>query len=150
MENQTQGIAWDYDYIVVGSGPGGGPVAANLARAGFKVALMEAGGVGTTANYEVPAFFAKACEDTSLRWDYIVHHYDDPEQERRDWKAQNFRGQFGSWYPRAGALGGCTSHHCLITIYPHTSDWDYIADVTGDESWRPDKMHQYFQRIERC
>jgi choline dehydrogenase len=150
MEDQTQWLAREYDYIVVGSGPGGGPVAANLASRGFKVALMEAGGAGTTANYDVPAFFAKACEDLSLQWGYVVHHYDDPEQERRDDKAKKINGEFGAWYPRAGALGGCTSHHCLITIYPHTSDWDHIADVTGDESWRPDKMHQYFQRIERC
>ena len=32
-----------FDYIVVGSGPGGGPLACNLARAGFKTLLLEAG-----------------------------------------------------------------------------------------------------------
>ncbi|KAM5369029.1 hypothetical protein ACJZ2D_009232 [Fusarium nematophilum] len=32
-----------YDYIVVGSGPGGGPLACNLARAGYKTLLLEAG-----------------------------------------------------------------------------------------------------------
>lgn len=32
-----------YDYIVVGSGPGGGPLSARLAIAGFKVFLFEAG-----------------------------------------------------------------------------------------------------------
>ena len=34
----------DYDYVVVGSGPGGGPTAANLAVAGYKVLLIDAGG----------------------------------------------------------------------------------------------------------
>src|SRR5687767_1331521 len=119
----------EYDYIVVGSGAGGGTVAANLAREGFKVALLEAGGVSTTANYEVPAFFAKATEDRELQWDYIVHHYDDPEQERRDPKATEINGEYGVWYPRAGTLGGCTAHHALITIYPHDSDWEHIADL---------------------
>ena len=38
----------EYDYIVVGSGAGGGPVAANLARRGFTVALLEAGGADVT------------------------------------------------------------------------------------------------------
>jgi choline dehydrogenase len=32
-----------YEYIVVGSGPGGGPIASNLARAGHSVLLIEAG-----------------------------------------------------------------------------------------------------------
>jgi choline dehydrogenase len=32
-----------YEYIVVGSGPGGGPLASNLARAGHSVLLLEAG-----------------------------------------------------------------------------------------------------------
>src|SRR5262245_40874746 len=33
-----------FDYVVVGSGPGGGPLACNLARAGYTVCLIEAGG----------------------------------------------------------------------------------------------------------
>jgi len=37
IDNQT------YEYIVVGSGPGGGPLASNLARAGHSVLLLEAG-----------------------------------------------------------------------------------------------------------
>lgn len=32
-----------YEYIVVGSGPGGSPLASNLARAGHSVLLIEAG-----------------------------------------------------------------------------------------------------------
>jgi len=32
-----------YEYIIVGSGPGGGPLASNLARAGHSVLLLEAG-----------------------------------------------------------------------------------------------------------
>ena len=36
--------ATDYEYVVVGSGPGGGTLAANLAEAGHKVLLIDAGG----------------------------------------------------------------------------------------------------------
>jgi hypothetical protein len=33
---KRQALDTDYDYVVVGSGPGGGPTAANLAVAGYK------------------------------------------------------------------------------------------------------------------
>jgi choline dehydrogenase len=39
----TQTTLNTYDYIVVGSGPGGGPLASNLTLAGASVLLLEAG-----------------------------------------------------------------------------------------------------------
>jgi choline dehydrogenase len=33
-----------HDFVIVGSGAGGGPLAANLALAGFSVLLIDAGG----------------------------------------------------------------------------------------------------------
>lgn len=140
----------EYDYIVIGSGAGGGPLAARLARAGFTVALLEAGGAETTCDYQVPAFFSKASEDPHLRWDYVVRHYDDPQKQDRDPKLVRDGSEYGIWYPRSGTLGGCTAHNALIAICPYPSDWEHIASVTGDPSWRPDEMHKYFTAIERC
>ena len=54
------------------------------------------------------------------------------------------------FYPRAGTLGGCTQHHAMITVVPHDSDWQHIADLTGDQSWAPDRMWKYFEKLERC
>ena len=63
-----------YDYIVVGAGAGGGPLAANLAAAGMRVLLLEAGLEGGTdvnsdsADYAVPAFHGRASEDPATSW----------------------------------------------------------------------------------
>jgi choline dehydrogenase len=65
-----------YEYIVVGSGAGGGPLASRLAEAGHTVLLIEAGNdQGTDLNYTIPAFQALVAEDEKLRWDFYVNHY---------------------------------------------------------------------------
>jgi choline dehydrogenase len=138
----------DFDYIVIGSGAGGGPVASNLAKAGFKVGLIEAGGNAEPPCYSVPVFHPFASEDADMSWEFFVRHYGDDALAKRDPKFDAARG--GVFYPRAGTLGGCTAHHAMITVYGHNSDWDEIAKLTGDSSWSADNMRNYFQRLERC
>ena len=137
-----------FDYIVVGSGAGGGPLAANLARSGMRVLLLEAGGDDEGPTYQVPALHARASEDEDLRWDFFVRHYASTEQQQRDSKFR--REQDGVLYPRSGTLGGCTAHNAMITVYPHARDFDGIAEATGDSSWRSRRMRRYFERLERC
>lgn len=139
----------EFEFIVVGSGAGGGPLAANLARQGHKVLLLEAGDdQGDNINYQVPAFHPKSSEDASMRWDYFVKHYEDQDQQQRDTKLTKDKG--GVLYPRAGTLGGCTAHNALIAIYPHESDWKRLQEATGDESFAPEKMRRYYELLERC
>jgi choline dehydrogenase len=156
-----------YEYVVVGSGPGGGTLAARLAEAGRRVLLLEAGGdphelEGSDAveasnrlpaDYDVPAFHAFASENDALAWHFFVGHHDDKALERRD---PNFVGTFrgrtvdGFYYPRAGTLGGCSAHNAMIFVAPHNVDWDRIADATGDSTWSASHMRRYFERVENC
>ncbi|MDN0075066.1 GMC oxidoreductase [Crenobacter sp. SG2303] len=98
-----------FDYVIVGSGAGGGPLAARLALGGCRVLLVEAGGDPATAVtsgppqpmtaaesgnaasqmrqvYAVPAFHAPATEDSETSWEFSVRHYSSTERQQRDTK----------------------------------------------------------------
>ncbi|CAK3546809.1 choline dehydrogenase [Vibrio crassostreae] len=138
----------NYDYIIVGSGAGGGPLASNLALAGYTVLLLEAGGKEASVSYSVPSFSGLAAENENYRWDYFVRHYADEKQQQRDPKFVPAKD--GVLYPRSSTLGGCTAHNAMITTYPANSDWEYIQQLTGDNSWSPTKMREYFIKLEKC
>ncbi len=139
----------EYEYVIVGSGAGGGPLAANLAKAGFSVLVLEAGDNDPSDDiHDIPAWHTLSSEDPKLSWDFFVKHYGDVEQQKKD--SKYVAEEEGIFYPRAATIGGCTTHHALITVYPHNNDFDRIADITGDESWRSDNMRKYFERLEDC
>jgi choline dehydrogenase-like flavoprotein len=143
----------DCDYVIVGSGAGGGTLAARLAEGGCRVVLLEAGGDPRAAvdprmpaDYDVPAFHAFASENPAISWEFFVRHYADAARQARDPKADS-RGVF---YPRAAGLGGCTAHNAMILVCPNDADWNDIASLTGDRSWRAANMRRYFRRLEDC
>ena len=178
-----------FDYIIVGSGAGGGPLAARLALGGKVVLLIEAGSDPTTSPpspafpksqpgevTKVPGYYAAASEDPDISWMFSVRHYRDDERQKLDAKYNKNLdpnvpegspaqppplkfldpaptptgiGKQGIFYPRTCALGGCTAHHAMIMVVPNDKDWDYIADLTGDDSWRPKLMRGYFAKLER-
>ena len=174
-----------FDYIVVGSGAGGGPLAARLALAGKRVLMIEAGpdpAKTRSAGYpdaetgevtRVPGYYAAASEDAEMSWMFSVRHHADDATQAKDAKYNQVpidpnspKGQpaplapkyldphpggrkQGIFYPRSSGIGGCTAHHAMITIRPNDKDWDYIAELTGDESWRAGAMRGYFAKFER-
>jgi choline dehydrogenase len=149
------------DFIVVGAGAGGAPLAARLVERGYTVLVVEMGPEkppkpegAVVENTEVPLLHTETTEDERHSLRFFVKHFDDdpdgsldpkvhrPENARRDEK--------GIFYPRAQGIGGCTIHNAMITICGLSEDWDEIAEATEDESWRGERMRPYFQRVERC
>jgi choline dehydrogenase-like flavoprotein len=170
-----------FDYIIVGSGAGGGPLAARLTYAGKRVLVIEAGpdpakvksvaypAAGTGEVTQVPGYYAAASEDAEMSWMFSVRHHDNDERQKKDEKYNQWvdpntggpldpkyldphpiKGKQGVFYPRSSGIGGCTAHHAMITIAPNDKEWDYIAELTGDNSWRSGPMRGYFAKFERC
>ena len=178
MEQAGNAATTPFDYIVVGSGAGGGPLAVRLALGGKRVLVLEAGcdpavenadgGDPVTSDafdekrwrevYQVPAYHCAVSEDESISWTYSVRHYADYNVQKRDSKYAEDRDpsrggtgrKGGIQYPRCAAVGGCTAHHAMVIIRPSDGDWDRIAERTGDSSWRASAMQGYFARLEKC
>ena len=118
-----------FDYIVVGSGAGGGPLAARLAsratRAGDRGRARRLEPEPTNAREVslVPAFHGRSTEHATLSWEFFVKHYDHPPgpDPKRPGPTPPRNGIF---YPRSAALGGCTVHNAMITIAGPDADWD--------------------------
>ncbi|KAK7218994.1 hypothetical protein V2G26_006997 [Clonostachys chloroleuca] len=154
----------EYDYVVIGSGAGGGPLAANLARHGYSVLLLEAGGDHVNSSLTtIPVMANTAAEDPEISWQFFVNHYSDPDKAQKDskftWQLTN--GSYyvgynpppdakarGMLYPRGATVGGSTMVNAAGLALPPDNDWNHIANLTGDNSWKSENMRQYFERLE--
>ena len=143
-------------------------MAARLAEAGFRVLLLEAGGDPRKLQGGDPQGpDATRCRTTttsppSTRWPPRTRRCGGTSSSattpttsssgatRSTAQRSPSATVDGVLYPRAGTLGGCTAHNAMIFVYPHDSDWNEIADITGDRSWRADHMRTYFERLENC
>lgn len=136
--------ATEYDYVVVGAGAGGVPLAVRLAEAGHSVLVLEAGPATTDPDvYSVPAFHLFASSDPQMSWDFWVRHYSDAGAHGSAFVPE----RDGVLYPRASTLGGCTAHHALLMLAPESADWDRIGRATGDPSWNALVMRRYQDRV---
>ncbi|KAJ7253467.1 hypothetical protein C8J57DRAFT_1237276 [Mycena rebaudengoi] len=131
--------ASDVDFVVVGAGAGGGPVAAGLAESGYSVLVVDAGHDINNINTTIPFYFGRAVEDPQSELNYTFNEYSPGAKFPRN----------DAWYPRARALGGSTTHNALINDIAGTErDFDDIATLFNDSTWSYKSMRTYFKRLE--
>ncbi|KAF2875129.1 hypothetical protein BDV95DRAFT_486246 [Massariosphaeria phaeospora] len=156
----------EYDYVIVGSGPGGGSLAANLALKGHSVFLIEAGGDASNSTVErLPQLSSIAAETPPHSWQFYVEHFQNETQARRDSKYAYLRtnGSYyvgldppagarplGILYPRGATLGGSSQVNAMNFAWAPDNEWDYIAELTGDESWGHEHMRRHLMDLENC
>lgn len=138
-----------FDFIIVGSGAGGGPLACGLAKAGYRVLLLEAGGESTNKISTTPVFHAKASDDPLLNWSYFVDRFEQSSGYKRfeAWNSKFLKTDPSIYYPRAAGIGGCTRVNALINLYPDHQDWDNISNITGDQTWNSKDMYARYQKM---
>ncbi|KAJ7124195.1 hypothetical protein C8R44DRAFT_556449, partial [Mycena epipterygia] len=135
----------DYDYVVVGSGVGGGPLAARLAENGFSVLVVDAGNNVISVNTTIPLYFGRAVEGPcdyfypAIELNYTYNEYSPGAQFPRN----------DAWYPRARALGGSTIHNAMLNNIADTQeDFNNLATMFNDPTWNYTNMRNYFKLIE--
>jgi choline dehydrogenase len=144
LSHEPGRLADSYDYVVIGAGAGGGPVAVRLAEAGYRTLLLEAGPAEVPEpTYSVPAFHLQASADPAISWDFYVRHYSEPARHGRRWQ----NGPGGMLYPRASTVGGCTAHYAQLTMAAEDDDWREAVRVTGDERWNPTVMTRHLRSV---
>jgi choline dehydrogenase len=53
-------------------------------------------------------------------------------------------------YPRGATLGGSAQVNAMNFQWAPDSEWDYIAELTGDKSWDHKHMRRHLMNLENC
>nr|WP_070959299.1 GMC family oxidoreductase N-terminal domain-containing protein [Hyphomonas sp. Mor2] len=126
----------NYDYIVVGSGPGGAPVANRLsADKKTTVAVIETGGANKGPTIDIPLLLiANVSKENKHNYAYQTV----PQK--------GLNGRIG-YQPRGRGLGGSSAINALIYMRGHRKDYDEWRDL-GCPGWGYDDVLEYFKKSE--
>lgn len=134
----SSGAAFEYDFVVIGSGSGGSTAAGRLAEVhGWKVLLIEAGG-DEPAGAQVPSMVISYHGNEYMDWNYKT----EPEanaclgnpERRCDWT-------------RGKVLGGCSVLNGMMYMRGTPRDYDNWAAM-GNTGWSYRDVLPYFLKSE--
>ena len=124
-----------YDYIVVGAGSAGCPVATRLSEnPDISVLLLEAGPVDKSLLLKIPG--ASIHEYNSARHNWM--YYTEPDPQMHDQRV---------FCPRGKVLGGSSSINGCAFVRGHARDFDNWANQ-GLPAWSYAHCLPYFKRLE--
>ena len=127
-----------YDYIVVGSGPGGSTIATRLALNNFKVLLIEAGPDYDDGVTRTPIFWPSNQLNPKISVNFNPYLYSEEDNIKIE-------------YPRGMTLGGSAQINVMVAMTANPSEWDYIAQVTDDSNWNQEIIKNKYQNLtENC
>ncbi|KAI0642212.1 aryl-alcohol-oxidase from pleurotus Eryingii [Trametes meyenii] len=127
-----------YDYIVVGSGPGGSTVAARLSEdPNVNVLVIEAGVRGKgVLEIDMPLLAPYLLPNSPFDWNYTT-------------VPQQGLGNRSVSYARGKVLGGSSKLNWMAWTRGARDDYDRFAKHTGDEGWSWNSILPLWRRIER-
>ncbi|SIT56064.1 Choline dehydrogenase, a flavoprotein [Mesorhizobium prunaredense] len=124
----------EFDYIVVGSGSAGSPVAARLVEKGARVLLLEAGKREKLRITRIPASSVHTVGNQRYDWAYIS----EPDPTRH--------GLQELW-PRGRVPGGSSAINGMIFVRGAQTDFDAWEEL-GNNGWGWNSVLPYFRKME--
>ena len=125
----------EFDFVVVGAGSAGCPVARRLSDNGrYSVCLIEAGPRDTNPWIHIPVGYFRTMGNPRSDWQYRTQS--DP----------GINGRAIPW-PRGRVMGGSSSINGLLYVRGQPQDYDHWRQL-GNTGWSWDDVLPYFKRAE--
>lgn len=124
----------EFDYIIVGSGSAGSPLAARLVERGATVLLLEAGKRERLHLTRIPAALMHTIGNDRYDWNYMT----EPDPSRNGLKEP---------WPRGRVPGGSSAINGMIFIRGAANDYDAWEEL-GNRGWGWNSVLPYFRKME--